>query len=36
VDARRELGAEEMQLMEWLQLIHVPCHIVVTKADTRL
>jgi GTP-binding protein len=33
VDARRELGGEEMQLMEWLQGMHVPCHLVVTKAD---
>ncbi|HEY5283902.1 MAG TPA: ribosome biogenesis GTP-binding protein YihA/YsxC [Polyangia bacterium] len=33
VDARRELGAEEMQLMEWLDLMHVPCHLVVTKSD---
>jgi len=33
VDARRDLGAEERQLMEWLQGMHVPCHLVVTKAD---
>jgi len=33
VDARRELGAEERQLMEWLQVMHVPCHLVITKAD---
>jgi len=33
VDARRELGAEEVQLMEWLDLMHVPCHLVVTKSD---
>jgi GTP-binding protein len=33
VDARRELGAEELQLMEWLQGMHVPCHLVITKAD---
>jgi GTP-binding protein len=33
VDARRELGDEEMQLMEWLQIMHVPCHWVVTKSD---
>ncbi len=33
VDARRELGTEELQLMEWLQAMHVPCHLVVTKAD---
>jgi GTP-binding protein len=33
VDARRELGVEETQLMEWLEAMHVPCHLVVTKAD---
>jgi len=33
VDARRELGAEELQLMEWLQVMQVPCHLVITKAD---
>jgi GTP-binding protein len=33
VDARRELGAEEQQLMEWLEAMHVPCHLVVTKSD---
>jgi len=33
VDARRELGTEEMQLMEWLAVMHVPCHLVVTKSD---
>lgn len=33
VDARRGLGDEEMQLMEWLQTIHVPCYVVVSKAD---
>jgi GTP-binding protein len=33
VDARRDLGAEELQLMEWLQVVHVPCHLVITKAD---
>jgi GTP-binding protein len=33
VDARRELGAEEQQLMEWLEVMHVPCHLVVTKSD---
>ena len=33
VDARRQLGDEEMQLMEWLQGIHVPCQVVVTKSD---
>jgi GTP-binding protein len=33
VDARRELGAEETQLMEWLEAMHVPCHLVVTKSD---
>ncbi len=33
VDARRALGAEERQLMEWLEVMHVPCHLVVTKSD---
>jgi GTP-binding protein len=33
VDARRELGAEELQLLAWLQGIHVPYHLVITKAD---
>ena len=33
VDARRGLAEEEMQLMEWLQGIHVPCFVVVTKSD---
>jgi GTP-binding protein len=33
VDARRQIGAEEMQLMEWLDVMHVPCHLVVTKSD---
>jgi GTP-binding protein len=33
VDARRGLAEEEMQLMEWLQGNHVPCHLVVTKSD---
>jgi GTP-binding protein len=33
VDARRGLDDEEMQLMEWLQSIHVPCYVVVTKVD---
>jgi GTP-binding protein len=33
VDARRDLGEEELQLMEWLEVIHVPCHLVITKAD---
>ena len=33
VDARRGLADEEMQLMEWLEAIHVPCYLVVTKAD---
>lgn len=33
VDARRQLGAEEMQLLEWLEVMHVPAHIVITKAD---
>jgi GTP-binding protein len=33
VDARRQVAAEEMQLLEWLQVMHVPAHLVVTKAD---
>ena len=33
VDARRELGAEELQLLEWLAVMHVPAHLVITKAD---
>jgi GTP-binding protein len=33
VDARRGLAEEERQLMEWLQGIHVPCYVVVTKSD---
>jgi len=33
VDARRELGAEETQLMAWLEANQVPCLLVVTKAD---
>jgi GTP-binding protein len=33
VDARRELGAEEMQLLQWLEGLGVPRHLVVTKAD---
>jgi GTP-binding protein len=33
VDARRELGPEEHQLMDWLRTMQVPCHLVVTKAD---
>jgi GTP-binding protein len=33
VDARRQLGDEEMQLMEWLHGMHVPCQVVVTKSD---
>jgi GTP-binding protein len=33
VDARRELGPEESQLMEWLHAMQVPCHLVITKAD---
>jgi GTP-binding protein len=32
-DARRGLADEERQLMEWLQGIHVPCYVVITKAD---
>lgn len=33
VDARRGLGAEEHQLMQWLADRSLPCHLVVTKAD---
>jgi len=33
VDARRTLAAEELELMEWLQGMHVPCQLVITKAD---
>ncbi len=33
VDARRGLGEEEMQLLEWLQGLHVPAYLVVTKSD---
>ena len=33
VDARRTLAAEELELMEWLHAMHVPCHLVITKAD---
>ncbi len=33
VDARRTLAAEELQLLEWLRGMHVPCHLVITKAD---
>ncbi len=33
VDARRGLGDEEEQLMTWLAGNHVPCLLVVTKAD---
>ena len=33
VDARRGLAEEEMQLLEWLQGVHVPCYLVVTKSD---
>ena len=33
VDARRPLGDEESQLLEWLHAMHVPCQVVVTKAD---
>ena len=33
VDARRELAAEEMQLLEWLTSLNIPRHLVVTKAD---
>jgi GTP-binding protein len=33
VDARRTLAAEELELMEWLQAMRIPCHLVITKAD---
>ncbi len=33
VDARRNLGAEEVQLLEWLRTMRVPAELVVTKAD---
>jgi GTP-binding protein len=33
VDARRELGAEETQLLAWLEANQVPCLLVITKAD---
>jgi GTP-binding protein len=33
IDARRELGDEEMQLLEWLDVMHVPALLVITKAD---
>ena len=33
VDARRTLAAEELELMEWLRAMQVPCHLVITKAD---
>jgi GTP-binding protein len=33
VDARRQIAGEEMQLLEWLQGMHVPAHFVITKAD---
>lgn len=33
VDARRGLAEEEMQLLEWLRGVHVPCFLVVTKSD---
>jgi len=33
VDARRGLGDEEHQLVDWLRAMAVPCHLVVTKAD---
>jgi GTP-binding protein len=33
VDARRELAAEEAQLIEWLETLQVPHRLVVTKAD---
>ncbi len=33
VDARREIEAEELQLIEWLGTINVPHRLVVTKID---
>jgi GTP-binding protein len=33
VDVRRELGAEERQLVEWLNTENVPHHLVITKLD---
>jgi GTP-binding protein len=33
VDARRDLGDEELQLLEWLEVMHVPACLVITKAD---
>jgi GTP-binding protein len=33
VDARRDLGAEEAQLVEWLETLNVPYRLVITKAD---
>ena len=33
VDARREVEAEELQLIEWLGTIGVPHRLVVTKVD---
>jgi len=33
IDARRELGAEEQQLIEWLDSLNVQQRLVVTKVD---
>jgi GTP-binding protein len=33
LDVRRELGAEEKQLVEWLNIERVPHHLVITKLD---
>jgi GTP-binding protein len=33
VDARRGLADEEMQVLEWLRGVQVPCYLVVTKSD---
>jgi GTP-binding protein len=33
VDARRELGEEEVQLCDWLAAEGLPCHVVITKSD---
>jgi len=33
VDARRDLGEEEVQLCDWLAAEGLPCHVVITKSD---
>ena len=33
VDARRDLGEEEVQLCDWLASMGLPCHVVITKSD---